>query len=139
MARDNTANGSLAAHTAKAAIPSSEAKASAWAGILGGELSNLEQRAAITGFNRVHDAALLSEYVESYFAAARGIWESKSHEIAQQIIVGLFPAAQVSEATLEASDVFLNTLGSDSPALRRLVTEARDSVVRSLAAQRADV
>ena len=139
LARDNTANGSLAAHTAKAAIPSSEAKASAWAGILGGELSNLEQRAAITGFNRVHDAALLSEYVQSYFAAARGIWESKSHEIAQQIIVGLFPAAQVSEATLEASDVFLNTLGSDSPALRRLVTEARDSVVRSLAAQRADV
>ncbi|QXQ11756.1 aminopeptidase N [Paeniglutamicibacter sp. Y32M11] len=139
LARDNTANGSLAAHTAKAAIPSSEAKASAWAGILGGELSNLEQRAAITGFNRVHDAALLSEYVQSYFAAARGIWESKSHEIAQQIIVGLFPAAQVSEATLDASDAFLNTLGSDSPALRRLVTEARDSVVRSLAAQRADV
>ncbi|MET0870826.1 MAG: aminopeptidase N [Paeniglutamicibacter terrestris] len=139
LARDNTANGSLAAFTAKAAIPSSEAKASAWAGILGGELSNLEQRAAITGFNRVHDAALLSEYVESYFAAARGIWESKSHEIAQQIIVGLFPAAQVSEATLDASDAFLNTLGSDSPALRRLVTEARDSVVRSLAAQRADV
>ena len=139
LARDNTANGSLAAHTARAAVPTAEAKAAAWEGILGGELSNLEQRAAITGFNRVHDLELISGYVPAYFEAARTVWETKSHEIAQQVIVGLYPAVQTSQATLDATDEFVSSLGEDSRALRRLVIEARDGVVRALAAQGADV
>ncbi|MFJ6417285.1 aminopeptidase N [Paeniglutamicibacter sp. NPDC091659] len=138
LAGDNTANGKLAAQTAKAAIPTAEAKAAAWRGVLGGELSNLEQRAAITGFNRVHDAALIAGYAQDYFEAARTVWDTKSYEIAQQIIVGLYPAAQTSQGTLDATDAFLGTLDEDSRALRRLVLEARDGVVRSLAAQAAD-
>lgn len=138
MARDNTANGSLAAHSAKAAIPTTEAKASAWAAIQAGELSNLEQRAAITGFNRVHDAALIADYVPTYFEAALAAWETKSYEIAQQIIVGLYPAAQISQETLDTTDAFLAGLGEESRALRRLIVEARDGIVRSLAAQGAD-
>ncbi|MFF5791059.1 aminopeptidase N [Paeniglutamicibacter sp. NPDC012692] len=138
LARDNTANGKLAAQTAKAAIPTAEAKAAAWQGILGGELSNLEQRAAITGFNRVHDAALIAGYAKDYFEAARTVWDTKSYEIAQQIIVGLYPAAQTSQGTLDATDAFLGTLDEGSRALRRLVLEARDGVVRALAAQAAD-
>ena len=138
LARDSTANGSLAAHSAKAAIPTTEAKASAWAAIQAGELSNLEQRAAITGFNRVHDAALIADYVPTYFEAALAAWETKSYEIAQQIIVGLYPAAQISQETLDTTDAFLAGLGEESRALRRLIVEARDGIVRSLAAQGAD-
>lgn len=138
LARDNTANGSLAAHSAKAAIPTPEAKATAWAAIQAGELSNLEQRSAIAGFNRVHDAALIADYVPTYFEAASTAWETKSYEIAQQIIVGLYPAAQISQGTLDTTDAFLAGLGEDSRALRRLIVEARDGIVRSLAAQDAD-
>ncbi len=138
LARDNTANGSLAAHTAKASIPTAEAKAAAWAAILGGDLSNLEQRAAIAGFNRVHDTALIAGYVGTYFEAARTAWNTKSYEIAQQIVVGLYPSAQTSQETLDATDQFLGTLDDESRALRRLVLEARDGVLRALAAQGAD-
>ncbi|MGL3804677.1 aminopeptidase N [Paeniglutamicibacter sp. R2-26] len=138
LARDNTANGQQAAQAARAAIPTAEAKAAAWHAILDGELSNLEQRAAIAGFNRVHDASLIAGYTGTYFEAARTAWDTKSYEIAQQIVVGLYPAAQTSQGTLDATDAFLATLDDGSRALRRLVLEARDGVVRSLAAQAAD-
>ncbi|MBV1778283.1 aminopeptidase N [Paeniglutamicibacter sp. ABSL32-1] len=138
LERDATATGQLAAHTARAAMPTAEAKRAAWDAVIGGKLSNLEQRAAITGFNHVHDAALIADYVDEYFEAARTVWETKSYEIAQQIVTGLYPAAQTTPETLAATDAFLQRLGDESPALRRLVIEARDSVVRALAAQAAD-
>ncbi|MGW2856930.1 hypothetical protein ACWDAZ_35075, partial [Streptomyces sp. NPDC001215] len=34
----------------------------------------------------------------------RDIWDSRSHEMAQQIVVGLYPAVQVSEETLACSN-----------------------------------
>ena len=86
----------------------------------------------------MHDAALIAGYAKDYFEAARTVWDTKSYEIAQQIVVGLYPAAQTSQATLDATDAFLGTLDEDSRALRRLVLEARDGVVRALAAQAAD-
>ncbi|GAA4377559.1 aminopeptidase N [Paeniglutamicibacter cryotolerans] len=139
LAGDNTGNGQLAAELAKAAIPTPEAKRATWEAVMvQGSLSNLQQRAAIAGFSRVHDAALIAPYVSEYFASAQSIWDAKSHEIAQQIIVGLYPAEQISPATLEATDAFLDSLGTDSPALRRLVVESRDAVLRALAAQEAD-
>ncbi|GAA1864434.1 aminopeptidase N [Paeniglutamicibacter psychrophenolicus] len=138
LARDATSTGQLAAHTARAAIPTPGAKRAAWDAVIAGKLSNLEQRAAIAGFNRVHDASLISPYTGEYFDAARVVWESKSYEIAQQIVTGFYPAAQTSQATLASTDAFLAELGGDSPALHRLVIESRESVVRALAAQSAD-
>ncbi|MDO5744679.1 MAG: ERAP1-like C-terminal domain-containing protein, partial [Micrococcaceae bacterium] len=133
-----TSTGQLAAHTARAAIPTQEAKRSAWDAVIAGTLSNLEQRAAISGFNRVHDPKLIASYGDEYFATVGTVWGSKSYEIAQQIATGLYPSAQVSEATLGTTDAFLGTLGESSPALHRLIVESRESVVRALAAQSAD-
>ncbi len=138
LVRDATSTGQLAAQTARAAIPTPAAKRAAWDAVISGKLSNLEQRAAIAGFNRVHDTSLLSPYTGEYFDSARIVWESKSYEIAQQIVTGLYPAAQTSEATLAATDAFLADLGGDPPALHRLVIESRESVARALAAQAAD-
>jgi len=139
LASDDTANGRLAAELAQAALPTPEAKEAAWSAIVhDGELSNTHQRSAIVGFNRAHDPALLKPFVAKYFESVTGVWESKSWEIAQQIIVGLFPLAQTSESTLQATDDFLESLGSDSPALRRMMVESRDGIVRALAAQAAD-
>ena len=52
--------------------------------------------------------------------------------------MGLYPSAQTSQETLDATDQFLGTLDDESRALRRLVLEARDGVLRALAAQGAD-
>ena len=57
--------------------------------------------------------------------------------MAQQIAVGLYPALQVSQETLDATDAWLAS-AEPSAALRRLVTESRAGVERALKAQAAD-
>jgi aminopeptidase N len=139
LARDNTQNGQLAAATARAAIPTPEGKAGTWESVVvRGEGANAVQRAAITGFGRVWDTSLLQPYVEKYFAAIRGVWAEKSYETASTIITGLYPSQLVAQSTVDATDAFLAGLGSEVPALRRLVVESRDGVVRALKAQAAD-
>ncbi|MHA7245190.1 aminopeptidase N [Arthrobacter tecti] len=139
LERDATATGALAAAHAKAAIPTAEGKAAAWAAIVeSSDMPNAAQRSAIAGFTRVHDTALLEPFAEKYFAAAKDVWATRTHEIAQQIIVGLYPARQTNQATLDATEAFLGTLDTDLASLRRLTLENRDGVARALRAQAAD-
>ncbi|PYI65772.1 aminopeptidase N [Arthrobacter livingstonensis] len=139
LARDNTQNGQLAAATASSSIPTQEAKAGTWESVVAlGEHANAVQRASITGFGRVWDTSLLEPYVEKYFAAIRGVWADRSYETASTIITGLYPSQLVSQSTLDATDAFLAGLGDETPALRRLIVESRDGVVRALKAQAAD-
>lgn len=67
----------------------------------------------------------------------KDIWESRSHEIAQQIAVGLYPSLQVSQETLDRTDAWLAS-AEPNAALRRLVSESRAGVERALMAQAAD-
>ncbi|WP_240630127.1 aminopeptidase N [Specibacter cremeus] len=139
LAADNTQTGQLAAAAARAAIPTPAAKAATWAAVVvRGEMPNAAQRAAITGFMRVWDTALIEPYVGKYFGEIRRVWAEKSHEISSTIVTGLFPSLLVSQETLAATDAFLAELGEETPALRRLVVESRDGVVRALKAQAAD-
>ncbi len=139
LALDNTQNGQLAAATAHAAIPTAENKAKTWESVVvRGDGANAIQRAAIDGFTKGWDTALLEPFVAKYFGALREVWESKSYETASTIITGLYPVKLVSQATLDATDAFLATLGTEVPALRRLLVESRDTVVRALRAQAAD-
>ena len=140
LARDNTANGQNAAALAKAAIPTAEAKAEAWESIVvKGELSNALQASAVAGFTRVLDPALLEPYTEKYFDAVPGIVANRTHALAQQIVVGLYPSLQTTQATVDRTDAFLATLPDESAALRRMMLENRDGVVRALRARQADV
>ncbi len=139
LARDNTANGQNAAALATAAIPTPEAKAAAWdAIVVKGELSNALQGSAVTGFTRVLDTSLLAPYAEKYFEAVPGIVANRTHALAQQIVVGLYPAQLTTQATVDRTDAFLAALPADSAALRRMMLENRDGVVRALRARRAD-
>ncbi|MFJ2661041.1 aminopeptidase N [Arthrobacter koreensis] len=139
LERDATATGQLAAAGARAALPSAEAKAKAWdAIVVRSDLPNAAQRAAIGGFSRVHDTALLEPYSQRYFDSLREVWASRTHEIAQQIVVGLYPARLTTQETVDRTDAFLDSLGDEAPALRRLLLENRDGVVRALKAQAAD-
>ncbi|MHA7219689.1 aminopeptidase N [Arthrobacter sp. MDT1-48-3] len=137
--RDSTATGQLAAAAARAALPTPEAKEAAWAALVDAtDLPNATQRSMISGFTRVHDRSLLEPFVDRYFASIQEVWATRTHEIAQQIVVGLYPSLLTTPATLERTDAFLAGLGTDSPSLRRLILESRDGVVRALAAQAAD-
>ncbi|MCH6469991.1 aminopeptidase N [Sinomonas terrae] len=139
LSHDNTSTGQCAAALAKAALPTQEAKAEAWHRIVEtGELSNAVQQAAVNGFVRVHDASLIAPYAEKYFDAVPGIVADRTHALAQQIVVGLYPARQTTEATLERTDDFISALGEDQGALRRMMLENRDGVARALRAQAAD-
>ncbi|WP_441249857.1 aminopeptidase N [Kitasatospora sp. McL0602] len=138
LQRDQTAAGKEHAASCLAARPTAEAKAEAWASVVErDDLTNYVQEAVIGGFTQADQRDLTAPYAEKYFAAIKGIWETRSHEISQQIIVGLFPVYQVSQAALDAADTWL--AGPDlAPALRRMVVESRSGVERALKAQAAD-
>ncbi|RII41259.1 aminopeptidase N [Galactobacter valiniphilus] len=139
LAADRSATGELAAALARAAVPTAEAKAAAWSSLIESqELSNTFQRKVIAGFQRTHDKSLLAPYVAPYFAAVEGVWTSRSYEMAQAIVNGLYPARPTSQDTLEATDAALAGLGERIPALSRLLSEARDGMARALNAQKAD-
>lgn len=140
LGRDHTANGQNAAALATAALPTPEAKAAAWKKIVvTGELSNAIQSSAVTGFTRVPDTSLLEPYAEEYFEAVPGIVANRTFALAQQIVVGLYPAQLTTQATVDRTDKFLAELPADSSALRRMMLENRDGVARALKARAADV
>ncbi|MFJ6002425.1 aminopeptidase N [Arthrobacter sp. NPDC092385] len=139
LARDSTASGALAAAAARAALPTADAKEAAWAALVeAADLPNATQRSMIGGFTRVHDRSLLEPFVERYFSSVQDVWATRTHEIAQQIVVGLYPSLLTTQDTLDRTDAFLDRLGDASPSLRRLVLESRDGVVRALKAQAVD-
>jgi aminopeptidase N len=142
LASDPTATGQRAAAAARAAVPTPEAKAAAWAAAVEhDELANAIQAATIGGLGRVHDRSLLVPYVAPYFDALESVWESRTNEMAQNIVLGLYPtdlAGDPSVDVLGATDDWLATHPDAAAALRRLIIESRDGVRRTLAAQEAD-
>ena len=92
LAADPTATGQRAASAARAAVPTAAAKAAAWAAVVEGDgLPNALQAATIAGFGRVHDLSLVVPWVVPYFEVLEQVWESKTSEMAQNIVVGLYP------------------------------------------------
>ncbi len=140
LARDPSSAGRRAAATARALRPTAEAKAEAWQlAVRDDTLPNAMQRAVIAGFAHPSQGALLDPYVERYFAEIPGVWERRTSEIAQTVVLGLFPTwtSTITEHTLAAADEFLRR--QDVPrALRRLVSEGRADVARALRAREVD-
>lgn len=138
LENDNTANGQQYAAQAYASIPTAEAKAEYWNKIMvTGELSNMIQRYAISGF-KSGKPELIAQYDEPYFEQIEGIWRSRSHEISMQIIGGMYPSVPTAEL-LERTEAYLASLPEDAAALYRQIAEARDGVARALKVQAADI
>ena len=138
LENDNTANGQQYAAQAYASIPTAEAKAEYWNKIMvTGELSNMIQRYAISGF-KSGKPELIAQYDEPYFEQIEGIWRSRSHEISMQIIGGMYPSEPTAEL-LERTEAYLASLPEDAAALYRQIAEARDGVARALKVQAADI
>jgi aminopeptidase N len=135
---DPTAAGQRHAAAARAARPTAEAKAEAWRlAVEDEELPNAVQSAVISGFWNVEQQPLLEEYVDRYFSVIGDVWRTRSPEMAQNVVVGLFPTLLVSPRVVEKTDAYLQT-EDVSPALRRLLLESRDGVVRALRARARD-
>jgi aminopeptidase N len=138
LERDDTATGRRQAATARAGIPTSEAKERAWADAVDGdELPNAMLSATVGGFIQPDQRELLAPFVARYFDAIPRVWQERTNEIAQTITLGLYPALLASEATIAATNEFLERDDVPSGA-RRLIGEGRDGVQRALRAQERD-
>jgi aminopeptidase N len=100
------------------------------------DLPNAVSDAIIAGFSHPTQKKLLVGYVAKYFADVAGVWERRSSERAQPVVLGLFPAWAVAPDTVTAANDWLAE--ERPPALRRLVSEGRAGIVRALAAQEFD-
>ncbi|HWO63906.1 MAG TPA: aminopeptidase N, partial [Umezawaea sp.] len=136
--RDPTATGHRRAESSRALRPTVEAKDEAWdRAVNDDDIPNAVSEAIIGGIPHPSQKALLAPYVERYFADVSGVWERRSSERAQSMVVGLFPAWSITPETVKASDDWLAS-ADHPPALRRLVSEGRAGIVRALAAQEFD-
>jgi aminopeptidase N len=137
--RDDTAAGRRHALRLRAARPTPEAKAEAWRLVVEqDELPNADQGAVVAGFQNFDQQELLAPYVEKYFGAIDEIYRTRSAEMAQDIINGLYPYSAATQATVDRTDSYLREQ-QPGPALRRMLLEARDGLARALRAQERDI
>jgi aminopeptidase N len=136
--RDRTAGGERQAAIARALIPTAESKAEHWRRLTAEEApANWLQRAMLTGFHHPTQVELAAPYTGKYFAVLDQIWATRDSEPAQEFIEAMFPADQISQATVDASEAWLAEDGHHN-AVRRYVGEGRDGVQRALRARATD-
>lgn len=135
---DPTAAGRRAAAAAAAARPQAAVKEAAWEQVIEDDtLANITARSIIGGFVQPGQQELLKPFRAKYFASISGVWQRRSSEVAQTVVIGLYPAWDISESGLAAADAFLAD-GDVPPPLRRLVLEGRAGVERALKARAFD-
>ena len=145
LAADNTAAGRVGYTVAAAALPDPGVKAAAWeAAVHAGELSNELLSATIEGFN-IGGHELLDAFIPDYFAALETVWSSRSIELASRVVAGLYPIAQdlpqhtvpADHPVLALSQEWLEANREAPAALRRIIIESQDQLLRALRAQAA--
>ncbi|MCT9933830.1 aminopeptidase N [Planotetraspora sp. A-T 1434] len=137
LTRDATATGERSAALSRAAIPTPEAKAETWAAIVGGQLSGALLRSTILGFMDPHHVELLEPYGDRYFDEAGRIWSEWTSDMAQNFVIGCFPALLIRPETVAKTQDHISA--SQPPhALRRLLLEGADGISRALRAQAKD-
>ena len=133
--RDPTAAGKRNATRAAAARPQPGVKQEAWTTVVEDDtLPNITGRAIIGGIVAPGQEELLTPFTARYFGTIGGLWERRSSEVAQTVVVGLYPGWDISEKAVTAADQFLSD-PDVPPALRRLVLEGQAGVKRSLRAR----
>jgi len=138
LERDPTATGEKRAASARAALPTPEAKQAAWTAVVGSdELSNHMQVATMRTFWQPDQLELCRPYAERFFAEISDVWRTRSRDSSQTIVEMLYPGLLVEQWTVDRTDSYLRDQ-DPQPALRRLLLEARDGVVRALRARERD-
>jgi aminopeptidase N len=129
LRRDDTATGRTALIQALAARPVASVKAAAWnAALTDTSLTNDHLEATIAGFAAGSRRDLTAPYDGPYFSAVRRVWEDRSIEMAERIVVGLFPRSE----SIDAVDTWMSANHDAPMSLLRLMAERRDHLARDL-------
>ncbi len=141
LARDTTASGKAAFTLACSAVPDPAVKELAWQeAVFGTRLSNELLSATIEGFT-LGGGHLTAPYTGPYFESLLGVWESRGIEMATRVVRGLYPGRQDLQGVPEehpvvaATDRWLTANAGAPAALRRILLEERDQLLRALRAQ----
>jgi len=144
LRRDDTASGRTGQLACLARRPAADVKADAWQRLLTpGSLSNDHVDALLEGFAVPGQDALVAPYAEPYFEVLTDVWRDHSIGIAQRLVSGLFPhgdadgSAPEQHALVRRVDAWLAGHADAPGALRRVVVEERDHLLRALQAQSA--
>ncbi len=137
LARDATDAGERHAATCRAAIPTAEAKREAWRALTGGELTIATFRATLAGFVDLDHPELMEPYRADYFDVVGDVWRDWSSAMAQDFVSGAYLVGAVSPETVAATDDYI-ARAEPPAALRRLLIEGRDDVLRALRCQARD-
>jgi aminopeptidase N len=137
LVRDATDAGERHAAACRAAIPTAEAKREAWDTMTGGEQTLATFRATLSGFADPDQPELMEPYREKFFAVVGDIWRDWSSAMAQDFVSGVYTVCAISPETVEATDAYIEA-AQPPAALRRLLTEGRDDVLRALRCQARD-
>jgi aminopeptidase N len=137
LARDATDAGERHAATCRAAIPTAEAKREAWRTLIGGELTIATFRATLAGFADLDHLELVEPYRADYFNAVGDVWRDWSSAMAQDFVTGAYLICPLSQETVAATDDYI-ARAEPPAALRRLLIEGRDDVLRALRCQARD-
>ncbi|MDR0483007.1 MAG: aminopeptidase N [Cellulomonadaceae bacterium] len=136
LAADDTASGLQAAARVRASWPTAEAKQAAFDAVLNNpELPNAMIRATAAGFCHVNDPEILSPFVGKFLDALDGLWDTRTYQMFEEIIGGMFPLAAASPQVDAAVQGWLDAHADAAPALVRLVSEEHADVQRAVAAQ----
>jgi aminopeptidase N len=137
LARDATDAGERNAASCRAAIPTVQAKQEAWQAMTGGDLTIAMFRAVLSGFADPDQPSLLEPYCPTYFEVVGDVWRDWSSAMAQDFVSGGYTVCPISPATVEATDAYI-AAAQPPAALRRLLNEGRDDVLRALRCQERD-
>ncbi|MCI0688575.1 MAG: aminopeptidase N [Sporichthyaceae bacterium] len=138
LAKDATAAGEERATTARAALPLPDAKARAWAQILGRvEVPNAIQTAAAIGFIQPEQSSVLEPYVDAYFGSIAEFFGTASATAGLYVTQLVYPRQRIEQSTLDRTEAFLAD-PELPPVLARQVLECRAWVARALRARACD-
>ena len=138
LSSDATDAGERQAAACRAALPSVNGKRETWETLTDGKLTIAMFRATLAGFADPDQPALVEPYRPEYFAALDEVWREWSSAMAQDFVEGGYSICAVDEATVEATDAYLASAPEPPAALRRLLDEGRDEVLRALRNQARD-
>jgi aminopeptidase N len=138
LSADATDAGERQAAACRAAVPSVTGKRETWETLTEGKLTIAMFRATLAGFADADQAPLVEPYRPEYFAAVGDVWREWSSAMAQDFVEDGYTICAVDAATVEATDVYLASVPEPPAALRRLLNEGRDEVLRALRNQARD-
>jgi aminopeptidase N len=131
LARDSTDQGRNHALGVRAAVPDAAHKAEAWRLLTETELGPEGVNSLADGFGPGEHAELTRPYAEKYFEVLPRLWTERPEQMRVLLAERIFPYSAASPALLERIDEFLAEQGQDV-AMKRVLVEARDTVIRQL-------